>query len=275
MAVTNEDIADYFNRQQATYTRYWSPTALHYGFWDEGTKNLAEAIANTDRFVVDALGIGPGDRVLDAGCGVGGSSMFIAQAAGARLEGITLSPVQLEIARERAARSPAAARLNFSIQDYTRTDFSGASFTQVFGIESICYARRKIDFLNEAFRVLAPGGRLAVVDAFLTRETLDTREEKIYRRFLEGWVLPNLPTKDAFAQALAQAGFVDAVYHDKTRAIAPSSRKIHLLGRLSYPLDLMKSVLGIGRDNFSALYQRALFERGIATYGVFVATKPA
>ena len=67
MAITRQDIASYYDRQQGVYDRWWSSTALHYGLWYEDTKTLAEAFTNTDKAVIDVLGIGPGDRVLDAG----------------------------------------------------------------------------------------------------------------------------------------------------------------------------------------------------------------
>src|SRR4051794_8220338 len=110
MAFSNSDVAWYYDTYQSGYSRFWSPTALHYGFWYEDTKSLGEAVRNTDRLVVDLLGIGPDDVVLDAGCGVGGTSLHVAETTGARVYGLTLSSVQLEIARRNAARSPAAGR---------------------------------------------------------------------------------------------------------------------------------------------------------------------
>src|SRR2546423_1300864 len=150
MPISNKDIARYYDRHQIIYTLFWSRTALHYGFWYEDTKSLAEAVLNTNRFVVDALAIDSRDTVLDAGCGVGGTSIHVAETTGATVEGVTLSDVQLKIARKRASRSPAASLLNFSKQDFTKTNFREKTFSKVFGIESVCYAHRKIDFLNEA-----------------------------------------------------------------------------------------------------------------------------
>jgi cyclopropane fatty-acyl-phospholipid synthase-like methyltransferase len=74
---------------------------LHYGFWYEDTKSLAEAILNTNNFVIEALAIESNDTILDAGCGVGGTSMHVAETTGATVEGITLSDVQLNISEEK------------------------------------------------------------------------------------------------------------------------------------------------------------------------------
>lgn len=74
-----------------SFTLFWSRTALHYGLWYDNTRSLAEAVGNTNKFILEALHIDADDRVLDAGCGVGGTSIYIAEVTGATVHGITLS----------------------------------------------------------------------------------------------------------------------------------------------------------------------------------------
>lgn len=274
MPVSNRDIARYYDKHQIIYTLFWSRNALHYGLWYEDTKNLAEAISNTNRFVADALAIGPADTVLDAGCGVGGTSVHIAETTGAKVEGITLSDVQVKIARRSAIGSPAAGLLHFSKQDFTATNFRENTFSKVFGIESICYAHRKIDFLNEAYRVMMPGGKIAVVDLFLTRGDLDAQEVTIYKKTIGGWVVPNVSTTEDFQESLEQAGFKDVAFHNLAEHIKKSTEKLYYRNLPFYPLAFLKAKLGLGRENFSPIYQKALFAKRIATYGAFVAVKP-
>jgi tocopherol O-methyltransferase len=92
--VTNKDVERYFDTQQIFYTLFWSRTALHYGLWYDNTRSLAEAVGNTNKFILEALNIDVDDRVLDAGCGVGGTSIYIAEVTGATVDGITLSTRQ-------------------------------------------------------------------------------------------------------------------------------------------------------------------------------------
>lgn len=179
---------------------------MHYGFWYEDTKGLEQAILNTNTFVIDALAIGPKDVVLDAGCGVGGTSIHIAETTGARIEGITLSDVQLSIARTKSSRSPAACLLNFSKQDFSETNFKSETFSKVFGIESVCYSHRKSAFLEEAYRILKSGGKLAVVDTFLIKEELDEEEMRIYSKTIDGWVVPNLSQERGSGRPLSNVG---------------------------------------------------------------------
>ena len=272
MSISNKDIAEYYNTHQTIYRLFWSRTGMHYGFWYNDTKNLAEAISNTDKFVVNALTINSEDVVLDAGCGVGGTSMYVAETTGAKVESITLSDVQLNIATKRAAQSVASHLLSFSIQDFTKTNFKENTFSKIFGIECICYAHKKLDFLKEAYRIMKPGGKLAVVDAFLIKEGLNVEEQKIYTKFCEGWRVPNLSTKEEFFKSLELAQFKNIVFHEKLANIKKSSKKLYYLGIFLYPFNFILSKLGIVHENFSNYYQKALFDR-IATYGVFVAEK--
>jgi cyclopropane fatty-acyl-phospholipid synthase-like methyltransferase len=275
MHVSNEDIARYFNRHQIIYTLFWSRNALHCGFWYDDTKNLAEAIVNTDKFVRDVLEIGPTDTVLDAGCGVGGTCTYLAEITGACLEGVTLSNVQLKIAKRKARKSPAVARLNFSQQDFTKTNFKENTFSKVFGIESICYAHNKIDFLNEAYRIMVPGGRIAVIDLFLNTDKMTAEETKIYRYTIEGCAVPNLSTIDDFAEALQHVGFGSVTFRNMSNQIKKSSHKLYYRALPSHPFEVLRSWLPFfGHGNFTPVYQRAFFDKGVGTYGAFIASKP-
>jgi tocopherol O-methyltransferase len=275
--MTNENrrnIAEYYDRSQFYYTHFWSRTALHYGLWYENTTNLQEAVRNTDKLVISGLGVQPADRVLDAGCGVGGTAIFVAESTGAQVSGITLSPVQLRIARAAASKSRASRRLDFTLQDYTETGFADATFTKFFAIESACYAENKAALLREAYRILSPGGRIAIVDTFLTRDTLLGAETDFYERFIEGWVVPNLPSQEQFLNLVTATGFRNVTFRNLQALIWPSVRRVFRSGLLTAPLNLVKFQLGVARRNLSALYQKPLFERGIAIYGIVVADKP-
>ncbi len=271
-SISNKDIANYYDTHQVNYNLFWSKTALHYGFWYKDTKNLAEAVSNTDKFVVDILGINSDDTVLDAGCGVGGTSIYIAETTGAKVEGITISDVQIKIAQNRVLQLASSNFLRFSKQDFTKTTFRENTFSKIFGIECICYAHKKLDFLNEACRIMKSGGKIAVIDAFLINENLNDKEKNIYAKFNQGWRLPNLSTKKGFEKDLEKAGFKNIVFYDKLENIKKSSRILFYYGLITYPLEFIKEKLGIGVPNFAPFCQKKLFE-GIATYGIFVADK--
>lgn len=272
--VSLDAVAEYYDTHQSIYTRWWAKDALHYGFWYANTRTLAEAVVNTNRFVLDTLEINKDDVVLDAGCGVAGTSIFIAKATGARVEGITLSKVQMAIARTSIAAAGLTGAVNVSIQDYQKTHFPDATFTKQFGLESISHASDKGAYLKEAYRLMKPGGRLAIVDMFITERDLSAAEVSIYNDCAEGWVVPHFLRRSDYDSALASAGFVNVKFLDMQEYVWPSVRILHRYGLVTAPVNLIRHKLGLTRRNVAGYAQKAFFEKRIATYGVLVAERP-
>ena len=71
----------YYDNLQKIYDLFYSKRTLglHYGFWEKNTKTTEESIINTNKFVIKYLDINDNDTILDAGCGIGGTSIFIAK----------------------------------------------------------------------------------------------------------------------------------------------------------------------------------------------------
>ncbi len=280
--ISNQDIENYYNQNQILYNIFYSKgtDGLHYGFWGENTKDHPESLRNTTRFVAKCLKINKNDKVLDAGCGIGGSSIYIAKKYGADVVGITLSDIQLKIARKKALKLGLDNKAKFLIQDFTKTSFNDGCFSKIFGVESICHSEKKIDFLNEAHRVLKKGGIITISDGFQIRPNLSEKENKIYQKWLKGWAVPNLATVDGFHNDLKKTGFRKIKYYDKFNEIKKTRDRIYRLGIFGYPLTWMLSKIGIFSKNMhdntlSMLCQKKVFSdvNNIATYGVFIAEK--
>lgn len=272
-------VARYYDGMQFLYSALWSRTGVHYGFWEAGTRTRAAAIREMDRAVARALDCRPGGRVLDAGCGVGGTSRWLAEEHGLDVVGITLSTDQLDRARHAAAASPAADRLRFERADFLATGFAGESFDGVFGLESVCYAEPTLAFASEAWRLLRPGGRLVVLDGFRTDTPMTPRDRRDLRRFVHGWALAGMASVDEVGTALRDAGFEAIRYADKRDAVMPSAwimEGMAWVGFFSIGLACWLEILPrLWLDHgLACLSQRRLFQRRVLTYGVFTAQKP-
>lgn len=278
--IDNQKIAEHYDKNQILYNLFWSRSLSHYGLWDAHTKDLSNALLNTNKFVCKCLEVNQTDNILDAGCGVGGVSIYIAENYKAKVFGITLSDNQLNIARQHTLKSKASKLLNFSKQDFIKTQFQDNYFSKIFGIESICHANNKIDFLKEAFRLLKNKGKVVICDGFLVRTNFNKKEIISYKKWLNGWALTNLATKEEFYNDLKKVGFRHIKYCDKLKEIKKSRDRIYRLGFWGYPfswfLYKIGSITKNMHDNTIALiHQKRIFSdaNNIATYGVFVAEK--
>src|SRR5687768_12088387 len=97
----HEKIVQYYDESEDAYKDSWdlnNSLAIHYGYWDDKVKSFSQSLIRMSEVMMETARIKSSDRVLDAGCGVGGSSIFLASTAGCRVTGITLSERQAELA---------------------------------------------------------------------------------------------------------------------------------------------------------------------------------
>ena len=91
---SNKDIADYYDQTLNHYQQWWhldQTLAVHYGFWEKDTKSFKDALINTNNYLMRMADVQKGERILDAGCGVGGSAIYLATERDAKVTGISLS----------------------------------------------------------------------------------------------------------------------------------------------------------------------------------------
>ena len=187
--------------------------AMRRAVWADGVTDLPEAVNHVNTRIAEevlACQAAPGQtaplRVLDIGCGVGGSLFYLRGAVGPALEGVgvTISPRQVEMAR-RQARFRGVDGVSFLAADFSTLSVL-PPFLCAFAIESFVHFGSPGSFFSAAARALEPAGRLVVVDDFLARERLAAREEKLVRAFRRGWVLSSLCTAGRAAHAAAESG---------------------------------------------------------------------
>lgn len=253
--------------------------ALHYGYWDEAKPyDQHQALLNKNQVLYETAGLQPGDKVLDAGCGIGGSSIWMAKQHGNHVTGITISARQADYAREHARRHGVAGLVNFEVADFCATPFDDASFDAVWALESSCHALNKGDFLREAWRVLRPGGRLVVCDGFLLQRQFNEQQWQAVVTCLNGWAVPNLCSRDEFTRLLQQQGFESIQCHDITAETMASADYMYKVAKRLQPVQKISQWLGLRTKAQTANYlvglaQHTLFTEKLTEYCIFTAQK--
>ena len=275
-----EDIVDYYDNCEVDYRLLWRLDrclALHYGYWDETTESVSEALIRENQILAQRAAITSDERVLDAGCGVGGSAIWLANEVGCSVTGITLSEHQVEESCKNAEERGVADKTKFQVADYTATGFDDASFDVVWAVESVCHAENKQDFIDEAFRVLKPGGRLILADFFATKETFNEEEQKLMDDWLSGWSVKAVAYTPDFHNGLETVGFGDIDYQNATDNVRRSAKELY---DYSMVVKKISETATLGRSerqdaNVRAVHcQYPALEKGLWSYGIFLARKP-
>lgn len=278
----HQKIIDYYRDTENAYKDSWdlnNSLAIHYGYWDEKVNSFPQSLMRMNEVMMEAAGIKPTDRVLDAGCGVGGSSIFLASVLGCKVTGITLSEKQVKQAEEFARKKGVDLLVDFKVMNYSATNFPDSSFDVIWGCESICYAHDKEKFIKEAFRLLKPGGRLVVADGFVS--AFENNDNSIIRQWLDGWQVNYLESPQRFDIFMKQMGFQDISYRDISKETAHSSRRLYkyyFLGSLYLfwkKINFSKPPTEMQKKNIKACkFQYKGMKKGLWQYGLIVGTKP-
>lgn len=274
-------IIDYYRDSENAYKDSWdlnNSLAIHYGYWDEKVKSFPESLLRMNEVMMETAAIKSFDKVLDAGCGVGGSSIFLATVLGCSVTGITLSERQVQHAIENAKKKGTGNLTDFKVMDYCNTSFPNESFDVIWGCESICYADEKEKFIKEAFRLLKPGGRLIVADGFVT--DIANNDELIIRKWLDGWQVNYLESPDRFQNLMEKSGFSNINYRDISKEAAHSSKRLfrfYFLARIYLlwkKINFSKPATVMQKKNIMACkYQYKGMKKGLWQYGLIVGKK--
>lgn len=291
----------YYDLVTDFYERGWG-RSFHFAPRRKG-ETLRESILRHEHYVALRLGLTPGARVLDVGCGVGGPLCNIARFAGAQITGLNLNPHQVERARANIREAGLADRCSVVRGDYMELPLGDDSFDAAYDFEALVHAPDLQKALSQVRRVLRPGGRFVASDWCLTDayDPDDPDHQRIKKGIEEGNALPDIPTIAEMGRALEGAGFVVHDLIDVAHASDPetpwylpitrhdrSLRGVRLTGpgRVATRM-LVRSLEGVGAAptgswSVAELLQKAADalaeagERGIFTPLVIaVAEKPA
>lgn len=288
MKSRHPDVHTYYNCTRFDYRYIWnrrrSDVAVHFGYYDERARRHAEALDNMNRVLADWAGIQPGERVLDAGCGLGSACFWLAEHREAQVTGINIVAGQVAECQRFKSEKPvrhsqaAAPRVEFIQADFCRMPFPDNTFDVVWACESVCHAAEKAAFYREASRVLKPRGRLVMAEYMRAARPLPPENEGLLAAWLRPWAIPDIATEEEHRVVAATAGFRQIEILDATPNVRVSLRNLHevskrwlLLGKLLHWFGWVNDVrLG---NALASVRQYEALQAGAWRYGMLRAVK--
>src|SRR5258708_6584649 len=239
--ITPDGIREHYDAFAWIYRTFWGDR-IHHGLFLRGNELPEEAQINLLDYCARLSNVRPGLRVMDVGCGHGGTCVYLARHYGCHAEGLTLSHKQVLLAKNNARRAGVEA------------------FT------CLVVANAETHFFPRAALALRPGGRLML--AAWTGSMQNSRVRSVANTFL----CPSLQTAEDYRQQLKHAGLKIRAYEEITGRVMRTweicferARKLRALISI-LPREVREFVHGI-KTILEA------YRSGDLTYSVMVAQK--
>lgn len=203
------------------YLKLWNREHIHFAYFDEpplsdeepdqGFVPLVAIKHGVDRMmevITEPAQIKPGDYVVDAGCGVGGTSRWMARQYDSNVTGLDLTPNQIEIAKSMTLKEGLSDRVQFHVADCAgRWPVEAQSVDAVVSVESALYYQSRHRFIEECARALKPGKRLVLQD-WMRRDEM-TLEEYIrdIQPICNLWAAWSLESLESYTKMFEETGF--------------------------------------------------------------------
>jgi len=226
-----QDIREFYDASSGLWEQIWGEH-MHHGYYGKnGNYKLDRRQAQIE--LIEELLLwsncpsgNPPENVVDVGCGIGGSTLHLAQKFGCNATGITLSPVQASRAKERAIEAGLDSKVNFEVANALDMPFADDTFDLVWSLESGEHMPDKAKFLAECYRVLKPGGKI-IFATWCHRETnslagdLTKSEIAHLKEIYRVYCLPYVISLSEYRAIATECGFKDLKADDWSTAVAP------------------------------------------------------
>lgn len=274
-------IQQFYDASSGLWEQVWGEHMHHgyYGATGNEKKDRRQAQIDLIEELLKWAEVRQAEQIIDVGCGIGGSSLYLAQKFNAHATGITLSPVQASRATERAEEAGLAAAVQFQVADALDMPFADDTFDFVWSMESGEHMPDKEKFLAECYRVLKPGGTFLMatwchrpITPATGQLTIDEQQHlaEIYRVYCLPYVI-SLPEYEAIAhhlpfQNIRTADWSDAVAPFWDIVIDSTFEPQAIFGLLQSGWSTIQAALSLG------LMSRG-YRRGLIRFGLLCANK--
>jgi tocopherol O-methyltransferase len=215
--VTKNEIRQHYDLATLFYRLLWGQH-IHHGLWEASESPKLAQRRLTEKLAELAL-VQPGDRVLDVGCGMGGSSIHLAKHMQCQTTGVTISRLQRLWATTSAWMNGVSKRSRFLCSDAEQVSFAPGEFDIVWSVECTEHLFDKPRFFQRAAKWLRPGGRMAICAWLAGNSDAAEHDRKVFD-VCEGFLCPSLGTRDDYSTWMQNAGLERVCYHDWTDRVS-------------------------------------------------------
>ena len=221
---TTAEIRRYYDRHTRLFVRFGQggrDGAIHRAVWGQGVTTRSESFHYVDDQIADltrSMAAASGTlHLVDLGCGVGASLCYLADRLPVRATGITLSPVQAQLANQRIHEAQLSDRVTCIQGDYCEIPSSVEPADLAYAIESFVHAPAPHLVLAACARLIRPHGLLVICDDF-RRAVSDQAAARAIDQFRRGWHINTLLCRQELRDLAQAAGFE----HEWTLDLSPA-----------------------------------------------------
>jgi tocopherol O-methyltransferase len=266
------EIRKHYDRLSRFYRMLWGEH-LHHGYWENGESikraqiRLMEQLAETAR-------IPRGARVLDIGCGLGGSAFWLAEQYDCWVTGLTISPVQARMATRKAKAKQLADRVQLVVGDANAWQPQAESADVVWIMESSEHFRDKKNFFERCATALKPAGVLAVCAWLRGEQSALERDQKLVATIGKAMLSASLDTLSQYAAWMREANLRVETAIDITKHVAPTWEHCFQMAqrlKLNWLAHFADAPTRRFVQSFPLMTQA--YQNGAMAFGLFVARK--
>ncbi|CAF9923070.1 MAG: hypothetical protein HETSPECPRED_005232 [Heterodermia speciosa] len=256
----------------------------HFGYYASGTYwpfPINGALRKMEDRLFAALELRPGAKVLDAGCGAGHVAVHLAR-KGLRICAIDVVSHHVQSAKEEIRRNGLENMASARVMDYHHLEsLADESFDGVYTMETIVHATNPEKVLGNFFRVLKPGGRIAMHEYdHLDSSHSQNSPPAVIRSMQEVNKRTSMPGYEMFSRGvlpsmLEEQGFEDVILDDLTENVRPMARLFFIVAYIPYLIICFFGLQAYFANTQAGVEVYRYLKAGLCRYTVVTATKPS